>query len=245
MKIEYQLPRRKQPFFTCVKGFLRIIYRKINTVVLGEPLQDKCVYLANHANKMGPVMYEMFFPVYTVKWGAHQMLGNYGERKAYLRDVLYIQKNGMGKRRAAFKAVFEAFFSQFFYKGMKFLPTYPDMRLVKTVKKSVEVLNDNTALMIYPEDSDAGYHNEMTGFFSGFALVLENYYKKNGVDVPVRCIYYHKKKRLMVVSESFYLQDFVKQGMDRNAVAEFMKDKVNELYKRIESGEFDRKNRTV
>ena len=241
MKIEYQLPRHKQPFFRFVKGILKIIYRKIHTVVLGEPLQDKCVYLANHANKMGPVMYELYFPVYTVKWGAHQMLGSYKERKAYLRDVLYIQKNGMGKRKAAFKATFEAFFSQFFYKGMKFLPTYPDMRLAKTVKKSVEVLNDNTAIMIYPEDSNHGYNDEMSGFFSGFALVPENYYKKNKEDVPLRCIYYHKKKRLMVVSESFYMQDFVKQGMDRNAVADLMKEKVNELYKRIEDGEFNRK----
>lgn len=211
---------------------------------MGEPLEDKCIYLANHANKMGPVNYEVFFPLYTVKWGAHQMLGRYSERRAYLRDVLYTQKNGMRKGKAAFKAFFEAYFSKFFYKGMKFLPTYPDMRLIKTVKKSVEVLDDNTALMIFPEDSNAGYKDEMTNFFSGFVLVAESYFKKHGEDVPVRPVYMHKKKKLIAVGESVRLSELSAKGLDRNGVAEYMKVRVNELYSRIESGEFDKKRKT-
>lgn len=242
-KIEYQLPKHRQPVFGFVKVFLKIFIRKKRVVVLGEKLQDKCIYLANHANKMGPVMYDMYFPVYAVKWGAHQMLGKYAERRAYLRDVLYIKKNGYGRKKAAFKAFFEAYFSKFFYKGLKFLPTYPDMRLAKTVKKSVDVLNDNTAIMIFPEDSDAGYKDEMTHFFSGFVLVMENYFKKTGEDVPVRPVYYHKKKRLMVAGESMYLQDFSKAGLDRGAIAEVFKDKVNDLFARIERGEFDKKKK--
>ena len=239
--IEYSLPKRRQRVFACVKSFLRIFIRKVRIVNLGEKLQDKCVYLCNHANKIGPLIYEMFFPVYSVKWGAFQMLGKYYERRAYLREVLYIRKNGRSKAYAGFKSFYEAYFSKFFYKGLKVLPTFTDMRLAKTIKKSVGLLKENIALMIFPEDSDKGYFDEPTGFFSGFTLVLENYFKKNGADVPVRCVYYHKKKRLMAVSESYYYRDFVKLGFDRYAVAEFMKDKTNELYRRIESGEFDRK----
>lgn len=44
----------------------------------------------------------------------------------------------------------------------------------------------------------------------------------------------------MVVGEKYYLQDLKEKGMDKNGVAEFFKDKVNELYDRIESGEFDK-----
>lgn len=243
MIIEYQLPKHGQPFFGFIKGICRIFMRKVRVVNLGGELQNKCLYLANHANKMGPFVYETYFPLYAVKWGAHQMLGSYKQRREYLRDVLYIQKNGTGKARASFKSFFEAYFSKFFYKGMKFLPTYPDMRLVKTVKKSVEVLNDDTALMIFPENSDKGYNAEMQSFFSGFVLVMENYFKRGGEDVPVRAVYYHKKKRIMVVGESVYLSDFTKEGLNRNEIAEIMKDKMNALYHRIESGEFDKKSK--
>lgn len=243
MVIEYNPPKRKQPFYRFVKGIMKLFMKKKRVVVLGEELGDRCLYLGNHANKMGPVGYDVFLPVDTVKWGAYQMLGNYGERRAYLRDVLYIRKNGLGKARAAFKAFFEAYFSKFFYKGMKFLPTYPDMRLIKTVRKSVDVLNDNTALLIFPENSDNGYKDEATDFFSGFVLVMENYAKRNGADVPIRPVYLHKRKNIIVVGESTTLSQLTAQGLDRNGIAEYMKTKVNELYRRIESGEFDKKKK--
>lgn len=240
MDIEYQLPKREQPFFNFVKGVLRTFKKKVRYVVLGEPLDTNCLLLANHANKMGPMQYEIFLPVYKVTWGAHQMFGNYSSRRAYLKDVLYIQKNHAGKAKATFKSWYEAMFSQYFYKGMKMVPTYPDARLLGTVKKSVDALNDDTAVMVFPENSNAGYTDRIKSFFPGFVLVMEKYFKVNGKDVPARPVYYHVKKRIMVVGEKYYLQDLKEKGMDKRGVAEFFKDKVNELYDRIESGEFDK-----
>ena len=116
MRIEYEPPRKKQPVYACFKALLRIFVRKVRTVTLGGELSEPCLYLANHANKMGPMIYSMFFPVYHVNWGASQMLGNYRERYRYLRDILYIKKNGTGRAMASFRAFFEAFFSQFVYR---------------------------------------------------------------------------------------------------------------------------------
>ncbi len=241
MVIEYQLPKRKQPFFNFVKGVLKIFKKKVNYVVLGDPLDTNCLMVANHANKMGPMQYELFLPVYKVTWGAHEMLGNYASRRAYLRDILYIKKNGVNPKKAGFKAWFEAIFSKFFYKGIKVLPTYQDARLLGTVKKSVAALNDDTGVMVFPEDSNSGYFDKATAYFPGFVLVMEKYFKVNGKDVPVRPVYYHKKKRLIVVGEKYYLQDFKEKGMDKHAIAEFFRLEVNGLYDRIENGEFDEK----
>lgn len=241
MRIEYELPRRRQPIYACFKGILRLFRRRVRTVALGGAPQERCLYLANHANKMGPMIYDMFFPVYHVKWGAHEMLGNYSTRRRYLRDVLYIRKNGMGKKKAGFKAFFEAFFSKYIYRGMKFLPTYPDARLVKTVKKSVDVLDAPAALMIFPENSNAGYHDLLTEFFPGFVLVMERYRQVKGADLPVRPVYYHRKKRLIVVGEPCFLGEFEEKGMRRGEIAETFRQKVNALYQRIERGEFDNK----
>ncbi len=238
MRIEYRLPRRRQPFFACIKAVMRLFHRRIRTVSSDGKLDGQCLYLINHANKYGPVLYEMYFPVYNVKWGAHAMLGSYGERRKYLRDVLYIQKNGYGRAMASFKAFFEAFFSAFFYKGMKMVPTYPDARLMKTVKKSVEILNES-AVMIFPEDSNNGYHDVMRKFFPGFVLVAEQYYRKNQKDIPMRACYYSKERRLIVVDEPCYLQDLKLGGLDRDGIAEAMRLRVNALHDRIESGEFD------
>lgn len=242
MRIEYRPPRRKQPFFAFIKWVMRRFHRKIRTVTVDGKPDEKCLYLINHANKFGPLMYELYFPVYCVKWGAHPMLGSYGERRRYLRDVLYIQKNGYGKAKASFKAFFEAFFSAFFYKGMKILPTYPDARLRKTIRSSVEVLDDSS-LMIFPENSSEGYNDIITQFLPGFVLVMTQYYRKNKTDIPVRVAYYSKKRRLIAVDEPCYLQDLVKDGLDRDGIAEAMRLKLNALAERIENGEFDKRKR--
>ena len=100
---------------------------------------------------------------------------------------------------------------------------YPGVELVLTgEKKSIEDTLD-----------------VMKSFFPGFVLVMEAYFKKHGEDIPVRPVYYHKKKRLMVVGEECCLQDFSRNGYDRKGIAEIFKDKVNDLYARIERGEFD------
>ena len=52
-------------------------------------------------------------------------------------------------------------------------------------------------------------------------------------------VYYNKKKRLIVVCEPFTLSYFV--TAKKEEVAEAFRQKVNGLYRRIESGEFDKK----
>ncbi len=237
--IEYQLPKHKQPVYGILKRILKFFMPKTKVVALGGKATERCLYIANHANKTGPFLHDLYLPVYSVKWGAHEMLEDYAARRAYLRDVLYIQKNKTGKRRAAFKAFFEAFFSKYFYRGIKVLPTYHDARLWHTVKKSVEVLSDDTALMIFPENSNDGYFDMLTEFVPGFVSVMSLYRKKKGEDIPVRPVYFHKKKRIMLIGEPSYLEEYLAQGMDRREIAEAFRNKVNDLYTRIESGEFD------
>lgn len=240
MRIEYDLPKKPQPVYKPLRAFLKLFVRKTKVITLGAPAENKCLYLSNHANKTGPFLVDMFFPLYSVKWGAHEMLGNYSSRRAYLRDVLYIQKNKTGRRTAAFKAFFEAFFSGFFYRGIKVLPTYQDVRLMHTVKKSADVLAENIPLIIFPENSNDGYFDLLTEFMPGFVAVMQAYRRKFGEDIPVRPMYIHRKKRIMVIGEPVCLQEFVSLGMDKYEIAEAMKNRVNELYTRIASGEFDK-----
>ena len=189
MKIEYDPPRKKQPVFACFKALIRPFVKKPRVVCLGGEPQEKCLYIANHANKMGPMMYSIFFGVYHVKWGASSMFGTYRERFRYLRDVLYVQKNKSGRRIATFRAFFEAFFSKYVYKGIKILPTYTDARLMRTIKKTVSLLGEGTAVMIFPENSAEGYKDVLIDFFAGFVLVAEKYRQRFGEDIPMRPVY--------------------------------------------------------
>ena len=117
---------------------MRCFYKKPKIVNLAGELKEKSIIIPNHCHKKGPLMYELYYPVFHILWGAHQMLGDFKSRQSYLRDVFYIQKRGFSKGRASFLGGFEACFSPCFYKGMRVLPTFTDGRLKDTINKSIK-----------------------------------------------------------------------------------------------------------
>ena len=226
---EYKVPKRRQPIFTPVKQVLKLFYRKPKIVYLDEKLPDKAIIISNHCSKKGPMALEIYLPVFNVKWGAYEMLGNYKSRFRYLRDVYYMQKKGLGKFSASLHAGFEAIFSKLFYKGMKFLPTYSDGRLMTTINNSMKVLDSGASIMIFPENSNEGYKEEMTEFFPGFVMLAERYLKKGG-DAPICPIYYNDKKRVIIVGKQYNIKEFIDKGLDRYQIAEEVRNIVNDLY---------------
>lgn len=228
--VKWKVPKRKQPVWKVVGACFRPFFKVKAVEFLGEKMPDKCIIVSNHNNKKGPMVFELNMPIFHATWGAYQMLGSYKDRFLYLRDVLYIQKNGLKKFPATLKAGFEAFFSLWIYRGMKILPSYPDARFRKTIGYSMQVLESGAAVSVYPEDSNQGYFDEMTHFFPGFVMLAETYYKKTGEDVPVFPVYYGRKKNKIVIGKPLYVQDFVKQGLDRYEIAEKFRLEVNQLY---------------
>ncbi|MBQ3115887.1 MAG: hypothetical protein IJC07_02545 [Clostridia bacterium] len=229
-KIKWKCPKKRQPVWGFFKIFFKPFFHVKDVEFLDEKFPEKCIIISNHCNKKGPMVYELSLPIKHASWGAYNMLGSYKMRFRYLRNVLYIQKNGMKKGKATFKAMFEALFSLFIYRGMKIIPSFPDARFRKTLNYSMECLENNIPVSLYPEDSNQGYFDEMTHFFSGFVMLSEQYFKKTGVDLPIFPMYYGKKKKKIIVGKPLYVQDFVKQGLNRDEIAEQYRLAVNQLY---------------
>lgn len=222
--------KKGQPVWGCVSRFLRLFFKKPTIVSLsGEP-ESKAIYVANHSAMFGPLVYNLHLPVETAAWGAYPMLGNYKQRYLYLKNVYFIQKRHKSKLSATILALFEAFFAPFFYKGLRVLPSYNDTRFIATIRKSMQMLDNNISVIIYPENSTTGYHEQMTDFFAGFVELAKYYRKKHSEDIPIYPVYYHRPKKVMVIGEPQYLSDYINQGLTRNEIAgEFCKQ-VNDLF---------------
>lgn len=108
--------------------------------------------------------------------------------------------------------------------------TAPDARLAKTINESVEVLKSGMSVFIFPEDSDDGYKEVMEKFFPGFVMLADAYCRKTGKDVPVYPVYYHAKSKKMVIGAPRFPRALKEQGLDRNAVADVLRDDVNALF---------------
>ena len=222
--------RKKHPFFACVKGILRAFRKKPNIIQLSGDLPKRCIIVANHAAKSGPLGLELYFPCATVKWGAHEMLGKFNERRRYLRDVFYMRKQGYGRVRAGLLATFEAVFSPFIYRGMNVIASYTDGRLTETIRKSEQAIACDMPVMIFPENSDGGYFEEMREFFAGFVLFALRHRQNTGEDLPIVPCYFHPKKRVLAIGKPEYAGTLADAGMDKREIAEHFRKKVNELF---------------
>lgn len=229
-KKKYKIKYPKQPVWTCFAGFLRIFFKRPEIINLNDRLPTKAIYLANHSAMAGPVVYNLYFPTPHAPWGAYPMLEGYKERFKYLKNVYFMQKRGMNKVAASFLATFEAFFSIWIYKGMHVIPSYPDGRLLKTLRISLENLKNNRAVMIFPEHSETGYHEKLTGFSAGFVTLAERYRKLYNEDIPIYPIYYHKKKNKMIIGEPHTLNEFDKHKFTRQQIADEFCKIVNNLF---------------
>lgn len=232
-EIVWQVPEKKQKVWPFVKRILNVFFRVKDVQNLNdEKLPERCILVSNHANKKGPLVFELSLPIHHISWGAYWMLGNYKQRYDYLRNILYIKKNGVKPFKATFKAMFEAIFSKYFYRGVKVLPSFPDVRVRRTIDYSIQALELDNAIAVYPEDSSKGYFDEMTYFFPGFVMLADAYRKKTGVDLPIYPIYYGKvnKKKKIVIGKPMYAGEYLDKGFDKKQVANEFRKAVNQLY---------------
>ena len=81
---------------------------------------------------------------------------------------------------------------------MELISTYKDARFVKTIRETIDALNDGDNIVIFPEVSDKGYLPELEGFHSGF-VVLGDQCLKKGIDIPVHVAYYKKDINVYVI----------------------------------------------
>ncbi len=227
----YKTKFKRGWFFSALAAILRVFKRRPEIVNLsGGELADKAIYLSNHAGANGPLSYELFFPKLLTGWGTHEMFGNVRERWSYLYHVFYRQKLHWGKFRAFFVATVFAPISRSFYRSIGLIPTYADSRFISSVKISCKILDENHALLIFPEDSSRGYLNPPEGFNNGFVTMAKLYFKRRGEDVPVYPVYYLTKERKMVIAPPIYANAMLAEGKTADDVAATALEACRKLY---------------
>ncbi len=162
------------------------------------------------------------------------MVGNYFSRWKYLFYVFYQQKLGYKKLRSFLIATLFALISKRLYKGMDLIPTYEDLRSVKTFRLSETFLLDDKPIFIFPEDSSKGYLDHILQYHEGFLAFSEYFFQKHGIDLPIYTVGFSKKKNKMIIEQPMYLQHLYSQGLNRHQAAQHFKDLTNALVSEIQ-----------
>ena len=230
MKNNKNKKNRRKPFFRFMKKIMRLFAKKPTVIYADENgIADKSILVSNHSGAAGPLQLELWLNHYFVPWGTHEMNGNIKERWDYLTNIYFTQKKHKSKFVAILISIPAVFVLRWFYKGIELLSTYRDSRLKQTISKSVERLDKNQSILIFPENSSEGYKDVLEEFYPGFVTLSKIYNHKRNEDLPVYPIYVYKEERVILVGKPQYVQPLVEKGMSKEEIATYFMGQVNQL----------------
>lgn len=216
-------------FYKRVKSVMRLFVKMPNYISYDDKLEEGCIYLCNHVGSTVPIKMELYFPHYFRMWGTYENASTNRERRKYMKDVYFLKKKHNTKFMANLKANLAFIPLGWFYKGMNFIKTYPDMRFKKTINESIDYLSQGKSVFIFPEDSSDGYHDVLKEYKPGFLMFAKRFYEETKKDVLVYNMYYRKTDNTLIVDKPVRLSKLLEDKRSKTEIANEYKDRANYL----------------
>jgi len=234
---------KRKKWFEFVKKIMRVFIKKTEFTYIGGEITEPTIIISNHASTSAPLAWELYSGVSFRFWGAHEMNEGLVNLYKYQTKVYYHEKKHWNLFLARLFCLIASPLTNMFYKGLNLISTYKDSRLKKTIRESVETLNNGQNVILFPEDSTKGYLDQLEGLHDGF-LLLADVCKKRGMDLPIRASYYRKSEKRYVVGEKIMLSELLGRGLSREEISREMLDRINELYQ-LSDEEIEKRNNSL
>lgn len=222
--------KKRKWWFRLLKQIMKIKYKKPRNIFLGEEFQNGAIILSNHEGTYTPMAFEIHCDKPTRMWGTYEMNSGIAKMYNYQTKVYYHQKKHWNLGLARLFCLIATPLTNLFYAGLNLISTYPDGRLRTTIKESCKTIQEGQNIVIYPEDSSAGYLPEMTGFHAGFTLLCDAL-KRQNIDVPIYVSYYRKSDNTQIFDKPIRYSKLLKKYKTRERIADKLRLRCNELGK--------------
>ena len=213
-----------------MKKMMKGRYKQPRFVYLGETFGNGGIILSNHEGTDAPMSLELYCDKPIRMWGAHEMNSGLIKLYKYQTRVYYHEKKGWNLGLARLFCIIASPLTYIFYRGLRLISTYRDVRFMKTIKESIAAVERGENIVVYPEDSTNGYLAELEGFHAGFALFAEACLKK-GIDLPIYVSYFTKSTRTYVFDAPVRYSEIKAKYGAKEEVAKALVGRCNELGK--------------
>lgn len=222
--------KERKAWFRFLKTIMRIFIKKSKFIYLGseEDFPAKTIILSNHEGTSAPLALELYTNLPIRFWGAYEMNSGFVKLYKYQTRVYYHEKKHWNLHLARLFCLLASPLTNMFYKGLNLISTYKDLRLKKTIAESIDALNRNQDIVIFPEDSEKGYLPILEEFHKGFILLL-NACEKNQIDANICVAYYKKKEKTYIIDKPVKVKDILSLGLSKDELSKKLCDRCNEL----------------
>ena len=227
---EKDLRIKRKWWFRILKKIMKVRYKKPAFIFLGEKITNGGLIISNHEGTDAPMSLEIYLNAPLRMWGAHEMNSGLIKMYKYQTRVYYHEKKHWNLHLARLFCLIASPLTNLFYKGLNLISTYKDQRFIKTLKESVAALRAGENIVIFPENSQNGYLEELEDFFHGF-IKLAEVSEKAGIDLPVFVSYFRKKDKVYIIDAPIYYSAFKNENKTRDEIVKTLLNRCNELGK--------------
>ena len=221
---------RKSFSFRFSNLIVRLIVRRPKIIFLGKvfPENEPYYFLVNHCGKKSPLKIDSYFKNDLRMWGTYEMTLGFKSVRKYLITTYYHEKRHLPKFFAWIVGTIVSPFVAGYYKGMRIIPTYQDMRFVTTLNETIDSVKNNRCIVIFPEDSSKGYKKELPHFFNGCVMSLDKILKR-GYDLDIYVGYLIKKKNTFVIMDPIKFSKLKKEFNNYDDMSKNLRTMMNSL----------------
>lgn len=191
--------KKISPLYRAVKGFLRLVYPRIEVVGAEHLPQESCVIVGNHSQMNGPIACELYFPVERYTWCNAEML-HLKEVPAYAYRDFWSQKPARSRWFYKILSYIIAPLSVFLLGNANTIGVRHDARIMSTFRETMSCLASGASVVIFPE-KDGAHDGLLYPFQEGFVDVARLYHRKTGQCLSFVPLYIAPRLKKMYLGE--------------------------------------------
>jgi len=215
-------------WFRMMKGLIRLKYRKPQFVYLGEKPTDGSVILVNHIGARVPLTMECYLDFPIRMWGTHEMNTSFRKLWRHMTVDYYHEILRWNIHLARLFCLIAAPLTYIFYKGLRLVSTYKDSRFKASINESIKLVNEGNNIVIFPENPEDGYLDQLKEFYPDFVLFCEIALRR-GIDLPIYAAYLREKTNVFMFDKPIMYSELKKMHSNRNDMADYLLKRTNAL----------------
>ena len=187
--------KKKSKLYLAIRGAVKFFSPKYTVDGTENLPEDGYVIIGNHSQMYGPIASELYAPGKHKTWCVADMMDK--EKVAdYTFGDFWSQKPEAV--RWIFKLISKMIpsLSVLIFTNAETIPVYRDLRLVSTMRQTVDCLKDGWNVVIFPE-SETPYNNIICRFHERFTDLGRYYFKATGKNLKFVPLYLAPRNKTM------------------------------------------------
>lgn len=217
--------------FRMIKRLVRLFYGKMDIVGMENLPKNNAIIVGNHTQMNGPIAGELFMPDNCYIWCAGQMM-NWKEVPEYAFTDFWSQKPKWTHPLYKLLSYIIAPLAVCLFNNARTIAVYRDMRIMSTFKESINMLKNDTNILIFPE-KDEKHNNILYKFQENFIDVAKLYYKKTGVELTFVPMYIAPKLKKMYIGKGIKYDSQNKIEDERKRICTYLSDEITDIARNL------------